>query len=196
MSARARGGGWGVGERPGTHPTPGPHPSPLTPHAAPALYREYRALKEALSRAGGVEPRGPVPSLPAAAEEEVPGPRDPGLPALPSVRPSLRGAQNLGEDWAGCRRAGRSSRALMGWRRGWRHLCLPSSLCLGPHCLLLQIPEPGCWGSHLNRGATQSSHPSPELSSRGSVQDYGERIKANLKGTLQVRGKGGTGSPP
>ncbi|XP_039702067.1 ATP-dependent DNA helicase Q4 isoform X3 [Pteropus medius] len=88
------------------------------PQETRALYREYRALKEALGQAGDVGRRGPMQSLPAAAEEE--------------------------------------------------------------------IPEPGCWGSHLNRAATQSSHPSPEQSSRGSAQDYGERIKANLKGALQA----------
>ncbi|XP_027458889.1 ATP-dependent DNA helicase Q4 isoform X5 [Zalophus californianus] len=47
--------------------------------------------------------------------------------------------------------------------------------------------EPSCWGPHLNRAATQSprsslSGPSPV----GSVPDYGKRLKANLKATLQA----------
>lgn len=78
MSARARGaeglGGEGAERDP-------PDPRPLTPHASPALYREYRALKEALGQAGDVGRRGPMQSLPAAAEEEVPRRRYPSLPA-------------------------------------------------------------------------------------------------------------------
>lgn len=54
---------------------------------------------------------------------------------------------------------------------------------------LLQAPEPGCWGSHLNRSATQSPQPTPVLSPQGSAQNYGKRLKANLKATLQVRGR-------
>lgn len=46
--------------------------------------------------------------------------------------------------------------------------------------------EPSCWGSHLNRAATPTPHPTPGPSPWGSVQDYGERLKANLKGTLQA----------
>lgn len=56
------------------------------------------------------------------------------------------------------------------------------------HRLFLQVPEPSCWGPHLNRAATHSRHPPLSGPSRpGSVRDYGERLKANLKGTLQVR---------
>ncbi|XP_045417115.1 ATP-dependent DNA helicase Q4 isoform X3 [Lemur catta] len=49
-----------------------------------------------------------------------------------------------------------------------------------------EAPEHSCWGPHLNRAATKSPHPAPEHSSGGSVQDYGKRLKANLKGTLQA----------
>ena len=74
---------------------------------------------------------------------------------------------------------------------GWRHLCPHTSLSLvRPRCLFLQALEPSCWGSHLNRAATQSPHPTPGPSPQASVQDYGKRLKANLKGALQVRGEG------
>ncbi|KAM6171553.1 ATP-dependent DNA helicase Q4 isoform 2-T2 [Erethizon dorsatum] len=49
-----------------------------------------------------------------------------------------------------------------------------------------EAPEPGCWGSHLNRAATQSPQPTPVLSTQRSAQDYGKRLKANLKVTLQA----------
>ncbi|XP_023597407.1 ATP-dependent DNA helicase Q4 [Trichechus manatus latirostris] len=49
-----------------------------------------------------------------------------------------------------------------------------------------QEPEPSCWGPHLNRAATQTPHPTPEPRPRGSMQDYGKRLKANLKNTLQA----------
>uniref|UniRef100_A0A8C0DIA4 ATP-dependent DNA helicase Q4 n=1 Tax=Balaenoptera musculus TaxID=9771 RepID=A0A8C0DIA4_BALMU len=65
---------------------------------------------------------------------------------------------------------------------------------LGPHGSEQSVPaaaaeemlEPSCWGPHLNRAATQSPHPPSRLSSQGSVQDYGKRLKANLKGSLQA----------
>uniref|UniRef100_A0A2R9BQQ2 DNA 3'-5' helicase n=1 Tax=Pan paniscus TaxID=9597 RepID=A0A2R9BQQ2_PANPA len=47
-------------------------------------------------------------------------------------------------------------------------------------------PEPRCWGPHLNRAATKSPQPTPGRSCQGSVPDYGQRLKANLKGTLQA----------
>ncbi|KAF6100893.1 RecQ like helicase 4 [Phyllostomus discolor] len=96
---------------------PGQEDVKAAPKETRALYREYRALKEALEQAGGVGSRGPEHSVPAAAEE---------------------------------------------------------------------TPEPSCWGSHLNRAVTRCPHPTPRPSPRGSVQDYGERLKANLKGTLQA----------
>lgn len=74
--------------------------------------------------------------------------------------------------------------------RGWRHFCSPLRQPfrgLDLYRLFLQMLEPSCWGPHLNRAATQSSHPPSRLSSQGSVQDYGKRLKANLKGSLQVR---------
>ncbi|XP_055143664.1 ATP-dependent DNA helicase Q4 isoform X4 [Symphalangus syndactylus] len=49
-----------------------------------------------------------------------------------------------------------------------------------------EAPEPHCWGPHLNRAATQSPQPTPGRSCQGSVPDYGQRLKANLKGTLQA----------
>nr|KAF6395917.1 RecQ like helicase 4 [Molossus molossus] len=96
---------------------PGQEDVEAAPEETRALYREYRALKEALGQASGVGPRVPVQSLPEAAEE---------------------------------------------------------------------IPELNCWGSHLNRAVTQSPHPAPGPRPRRSVQDYGKRLKANLKGTLQA----------
>ncbi|KAI4566025.1 hypothetical protein MJT46_019712, partial [Ovis ammon polii x Ovis aries] len=47
--------------------------------------------------------------------------------------------------------------------------------------------EPSCWGNHLNRAATQSPHPPSRWSPQESAQDYGKRLKANLKGSLQAR---------
>ncbi|XP_021105722.1 ATP-dependent DNA helicase Q4 isoform X2 [Heterocephalus glaber] len=49
-----------------------------------------------------------------------------------------------------------------------------------------EAPESGCWGSHLNRAATQTPQPTPMLSPRGSAQDYGKRLKTNLKVILQA----------
>nr|XP_520023.5 ATP-dependent DNA helicase Q4 isoform X4 [Pan troglodytes] len=49
-----------------------------------------------------------------------------------------------------------------------------------------EAPEPRCWGPHLNRAATKSPQPTPGRSCQGSVPDYGQRLKANLKGTLQA----------
>ncbi|KAL4690204.1 hypothetical protein H8957_004129 [Semnopithecus entellus] len=49
-----------------------------------------------------------------------------------------------------------------------------------------EAPESHCWGPHLNRAATQSKQPTPGQSCQGSVPDYGQRLKANLKGTLQA----------
>ncbi|XP_049710319.1 ATP-dependent DNA helicase Q4 isoform X5 [Elephas maximus indicus] len=46
--------------------------------------------------------------------------------------------------------------------------------------------EPTCWGPHLNRAVRQSPHPTPAPSTQRSVPDYGKRLKANLKGTLQA----------
>ncbi|NP_001399958.1 ATP-dependent DNA helicase Q4 isoform 10 [Homo sapiens] len=48
-----------------------------------------------------------------------------------------------------------------------------------------EAPEPRCWGPHLNRAATKSPQSTPGRSRQGSVPDYGQRLKANLKGTLQ-----------
>lgn len=61
---------------------------------------------------------------------------------------------------------------------------------------LLQAPEPSCWGPHLNRAAAQSP-PAPlrGTSAAGSVPDYGKRLKANLKATLQVRVTGQAARP-
>ncbi|OBS67180.1 hypothetical protein A6R68_04272 [Neotoma lepida] len=48
--------------------------------------------------------------------------------------------------------------------------------------------EPSCWGPHLNRAATQNTQPMPRPGPLSSVQDYGKRLKANLKKTkLQTR---------
>ncbi|XP_051015305.1 ATP-dependent DNA helicase Q4 [Acomys russatus] len=49
-----------------------------------------------------------------------------------------------------------------------------------------EAQEPSCWGSHLNRAATQNTQSKPRQSPLSSVRDYGERLKANLKSTLQA----------
>ncbi|XP_046305194.1 ATP-dependent DNA helicase Q4 isoform X6 [Marmota monax] len=49
-----------------------------------------------------------------------------------------------------------------------------------------EVLEASCWGPHLNRAATQSPQPTPQMSPGGSVQDYGKRLKANLKVILQA----------
>ncbi|XP_022358237.1 LOW QUALITY PROTEIN: ATP-dependent DNA helicase Q4 [Enhydra lutris kenyoni] len=97
---------------------PGQEDVEAAPEETRALYREYRVLKGALGGAGGVGPRSPEQSLPAAAQE---------------------------------------------------------------------VPEPSCWGPHLNRAAAQSPPVRPRgTSAVGSVPDYGKRLKANLKATLQA----------
>uniref|UniRef100_A0A8C5Z4Y2 Uncharacterized protein n=1 Tax=Marmota marmota marmota TaxID=9994 RepID=A0A8C5Z4Y2_MARMA len=50
----------------------------------------------------------------------------------------------------------------------------------------IPVLEASCWGPHLNRAATQSPQPTPQMSPGGSVQDYGKRLKANLKVILQA----------
>ncbi|XP_055288320.1 ATP-dependent DNA helicase Q4 [Moschus berezovskii] len=66
--------------------------------------------------------------------------------------------------------------------------------CVEPHGSGQSLPaaaeqtlEPSCWGHHLNRAATQSPHPPSKWSPQESAQDYGKRLKANLKGSLQAR---------
>ncbi|XP_037658927.1 ATP-dependent DNA helicase Q4 isoform X2 [Choloepus didactylus] len=49
-----------------------------------------------------------------------------------------------------------------------------------------EAPEPCCWGPHLNRAATQRPRGTPAPSPRGPAQDYGKRLKANLRGALQA----------
>ncbi|KAG8515409.1 ATP-dependent DNA helicase Q4 [Galemys pyrenaicus] len=108
-----------------------------------ALYREYRALKEASARAGGAEPREPrdprqaLPAAAAAAADDAPDP-----PPPPGDQPS----------------AGRAP----------------------------EVPEPSCWGPHLNRAAAQTPLLSPGLRSPRVPLDYGRRLKDNLKGALQL----------
>ncbi|XP_050001239.1 ATP-dependent DNA helicase Q4 [Alexandromys fortis] len=51
-----------------------------------------------------------------------------------------------------------------------------------------EAQKPSCWGPHLNRAATQNTQPVPRQGPLSSVQDYGERLKANLKNAkLQTR---------
>ncbi|XP_052604115.1 ATP-dependent DNA helicase Q4 isoform X4 [Peromyscus californicus insignis] len=51
-----------------------------------------------------------------------------------------------------------------------------------------EAQEPSCWGPHLNRAAAQNTQPMPRQRPWSSVQDYGKRLKANLKKTkLQTR---------
>uniref|UniRef100_A0A8C6MFN7 Uncharacterized protein n=1 Tax=Moschus moschiferus TaxID=68415 RepID=A0A8C6MFN7_MOSMO len=72
--------------------------------------------------------------------------------------------------------------------------------CVEPHGSGQSLPaaaeQPSCWGHHLNRAATQSPHPPSKWSPQESAQDYGKRLKANLKGSLQVRGEGPADSGP
>nr|XP_025727152.1 ATP-dependent DNA helicase Q4 isoform X2 [Callorhinus ursinus] len=155
---------------------PGQEDVEAAPEETRALYREYRALKGALSRAGGVGPRRPKQSLLATAEE-VPRPGRPGL------RVSLldgRAGRSRDQASVGHRTSGEDRTS--GGRGAGRLEEGPD-----PHPLFLQRLEPSCWGPHLNRAATQS--PRSSLSGPrpvGSVPDYGKRLKANLKATLQA----------
>ncbi|XP_075405198.1 ATP-dependent DNA helicase Q4 isoform X2 [Tenrec ecaudatus] len=56
----------------------------------------------------------------------------------------------------------------------------------GPNPFQKVPGEPSCWGSHLNRAATQKPHPAPAPSPRLAVLDYGKKLKAKLQGTLQA----------
>uniref|UniRef100_H0X872 ATP-dependent DNA helicase Q4 n=1 Tax=Otolemur garnettii TaxID=30611 RepID=H0X872_OTOGA len=56
--------------------------------------------------------------------------------------------------------------------------------------------ESNCWGPHLNRAAARSPEPEPARRCRGLVQDYGGRLKANLRGALKVGDAGGQPLPP
>lgn len=133
-------------------------------------------------------------SLPEAAEE-VPGLGYPNLLVYLSVWWSQAsvGHRIWGEGWTGWR-ARSPSRSLSGWKVGLETPLFPHQP-LVPHYLFLQMPELSCWGSHLNRAVTQSPHPAPGPRPPRSVQDYGKRLKANLKSILQVRSKGQVGSP-
>ncbi|XP_052016406.1 ATP-dependent DNA helicase Q4 isoform X2 [Apodemus sylvaticus] len=50
-----------------------------------------------------------------------------------------------------------------------------------------EAQEPRCWGPHLNRAATQNTQSVPKQRPLSSVQEYGKRLKANLKSTIQTR---------
>ncbi|XP_054548763.1 ATP-dependent DNA helicase Q4 [Talpa occidentalis] len=138
-----------------------------------ALYREYRALKEARGQAGGGDPQQ---ALPAAAEDRC---------------RVLEGARGIG---GGLPRGERGPGPLS-WRGPWGGAGDTSAPPTHPHCThtpsLQQVPEPSCWGPHLNRAAARVTPPSPGLSTLGAQLDYGERLKANLKGNLQVEVKVG-----
>ncbi|XP_045142619.1 ATP-dependent DNA helicase Q4 [Echinops telfairi] len=56
----------------------------------------------------------------------------------------------------------------------------------GPNPFQKVPGKPSCWGSHLNRAATQKPRPAPAPSRRLAVPDYGKKLKANLQGTLQA----------
>ncbi|XP_048658314.1 ATP-dependent DNA helicase Q4 isoform X4 [Marmota marmota marmota] len=162
---------------------PGQEDVEAAPEDVRALYREYRALKQSVVLAGGGL-RSSEPSLPA---EEVPEP----------VTPTCRSASCM----AGCwepraisakppeHRTWEENRATpSSW--GWV-LQTPQPSCqpfsgLDPCFFLLKVLEASCWGPHLNRAATQSPQPTPQMSPGGSVQDYGKRLKANLKVILQA----------
>ncbi|XP_028634658.1 ATP-dependent DNA helicase Q4 [Grammomys surdaster] len=64
-----------------------------------------------------------------------------------------------------------------------RHRVLEQSLAEAAE----EAQESSCWGPHLNRAAIQNNTQSvPKQSPLSSVQDYGKRLKANLKNTLQA----------
>lgn len=189
MSARRGGGAAGarrhrVGRGPGPTLTPPParprSALPGVPHSE-AYHGPGRRRAPQLR----VAPRG------GRRGTQVPPPQPPptflfgGVAGATESRPGLRGAQNLGGGLGKVKKG----RASLQVREGWLGALLPpqqpfSGLCL--YCLL-QAPEPRCWGPHLNRAATKSPQPTPGRSCQGSVPDYGQRLKANLKGTLQVR---------
>ncbi|XP_020946074.1 ATP-dependent DNA helicase Q4 isoform X7 [Sus scrofa] len=62
----------------------------------------------------------------------------------------------------------------------------PNSLGRSLSAAAEETLEPSCWGPHLNRAATQTPHSTSRLIPQGSVQDYGKRLKANLKDSLQT----------
>ncbi|XP_071064190.1 ATP-dependent DNA helicase Q4 isoform X4 [Dasypus novemcinctus] len=62
----------------------------------------------------------------------------------------------------------------------------PRSPEQAPPAAAEEAREPSCWGPHLNRAATPRRQPIPEPSPRGSAQDYGKRLKANLRNALQA----------
>lgn len=158
MSARTlggtRGAGWVGGAAAPRAAAPVRRP-PVTLRTPPqALYREYRALKEALGQAGGIGPRSPEQSLPAPAEE-VPWPCRPSLAARflrgraqrSRDRASV-GHSTWGEYWTWWSRA-------RGWGRGMEtppprtpallRLGLPLPLLAGAGAQLLGAPlESGC----------------------------------------------------
>nr|Q75NR7.2 RecName: Full=ATP-dependent DNA helicase Q4; AltName: Full=DNA helicase, RecQ-like type 4; Short=RecQ4; AltName: Full=RecQ protein-like 4 [Mus musculus]BAB32696.1 RecQ helicase protein-like 4 [Mus musculus] len=63
-----------------------------------------------------------------------------------------------------------------------RHRVLEQSLAEAAE----EAQEPSCWGPHLSRAATQNTQSMPKQSLLSSVQDYGKRLKANLKNTTQT----------
>ncbi|XP_021039482.1 ATP-dependent DNA helicase Q4 [Mus caroli] len=63
-----------------------------------------------------------------------------------------------------------------------RHRVLEQSLAEAAE----EVQEPSCWGPHLSRAATQNTQSMPKQSLLSSVQDYGKRLKANLKNTPQT----------
>ncbi|XP_015426854.1 PREDICTED: ATP-dependent DNA helicase Q4 [Myotis davidii] len=135
---------------------------------APPLYREYRALKETLRPASSAGPRVPV--------------QPPGVAfCVAGNSGSSVGHRICGKGWTARLTPGHGGTGA----RGWRHLCPRHQPCR-PHCLLLQVPEPSCWGSHLNRAVTPGLPAAAAPSPCGSVPDYGKRLKANLKDALQA----------
>ncbi|XP_033058980.1 ATP-dependent DNA helicase Q4 isoform X3 [Trachypithecus francoisi] len=131
-----------------------------------------------------VAPRGRRRGIQAPPPQPPPTFLFGGVAGATESRPGLRRAQNLGGGLSKVK-TGRTS--LQVWEGWLGALLLPHQPFSGlrPYCLL-QAPESHCWGPHLNRAATQSKQPTPGQSCQGSVPDYGQRLKANLKGTLQA----------
>ncbi|XP_031203641.1 ATP-dependent DNA helicase Q4 isoform X2 [Mastomys coucha] len=93
-------------------------------------------------------------------------------------RPAKEDVETAPEETRGERRAGGPGMARMLVGVLFDHRLVPSQRSTAP--------KPSCWGPHLNRAATQNTQSMPKQRPLSSVQDYGKRLKANLKNTLQA----------
>ncbi|XP_037658931.1 ATP-dependent DNA helicase Q4 isoform X6 [Choloepus didactylus] len=134
-------------------------------------------------RGGGVRrDPGALPGVPRP--EEGPGPGRQRSAPQPRAVASRGGRGGTGPASPTFHAAGRRRCSWPG--EGRRRLCTPRLSRTRVLHLLPQAPEPCCWGPHLNRAATQRPRGTPAPSPRGPAQDYGKRLKANLRGALQA----------